>query len=136
MAIDSVKPVQTWHSMDVGAAASLLQTDIRKGLSREEAARRLTDYGENALPEGEKRSLVRLVLSQFQSPLIYILFIAAALAMLLGKHGDALVILAVVFVNAIIGAFQEGRAEHSMAALQRLGSPARARDPQRHGTDD
>jgi calcium-translocating P-type ATPase len=99
-----------------------LGADRRKGLTRDEAARRLVTYGENALPEAEKRSLARLFFSQFQSPLIYILFVAAALAMLLGKQGDALVILAVVFVNAIIGTFQEGRAERSMVALQRLSA--------------
>ncbi len=122
MATEPEKPGPNWHALDGHAASELLQSDLRKGLSREEAARRLAAYGENALPEAEKRSLVRLFFSQFQSPLIYILFIAAALAMLLGKHGDALVILAVVFVNAIIGAVQEGRAERSMAALQRLAA--------------
>ncbi|MFZ0105973.1 MAG: HAD-IC family P-type ATPase [Thiobacillus sp.] len=119
---DHEQPVPAWHAIDASAAASVLETDSRKGLSGEEAARRLASYAENVLPEAEKRSLARLFLSQFQSPLIYILFIAAALALLLGKHGDALVILAVVFVNAVIGAFQEGRAERSMAALQRLST--------------
>lgn len=122
METDSNQIRSGWHSMDASAAVSRLQTDGRKGLAREEAARRLKSHGENALPEAEKRSLARLILSQFQSPLIYILFIAAALALLLGKQGDALVILAVVFVNAVIGTFQEGRAERSMAALQRLSA--------------
>lgn len=122
MGTDSDNPIQSWHEMEAAAAVSRLHTDARKGLGSDEAARRLAKYGENALPEAEKRSLARMFLSQFQSPLIYILFIAAALAMLLGKQGDALVILAVVFVNAVIGTFQEGRAERSMAALQRLSA--------------
>jgi Ca2+-transporting ATPase len=54
--------------------------------------------------------------------LIYILFVAAVLAVALGHHGDAVVIMAVVLVNALIGSFQEGRAERSMAALRRLSA--------------
>jgi len=61
-------------------------------------------------------------LRQFRSPLIYILFIAAALAAGMGHWGDASVILAVVLVNALIGSYQEGRAERSMAALRRLSA--------------
>jgi len=113
---------QPWHALPVDAVAARLRTDAQQGLSDAEAARRLDEHGENALPEAEKRALAQLFLGQFRSPLIYILFVAAALALLLGKHGDAFVILVVVFVNAVIGTIQEGRAERSMAALQRLAS--------------
>ena len=85
-----------------------------------EAQRRL--HGANALPEPPPRPAWRLFARQFASPLIYILFVAAALAVALGQHGDAGVILGVVLVNALIGAFQEGRAERSMAALRRLAA--------------
>jgi Ca2+-transporting ATPase len=61
-------------------------------------------------------------LRQFKSPLIHILFIAAALAAGMSQWGDAAVILAVVLVNALIGSYQEGRAERSMAALRRLSA--------------
>ena len=111
---------QPWHALPVDAVAARLRADSQQGLSDVQAARRLDEHGENALPEAKKRSLTVLFLGQFRSPLIYILFVAAALALLLGKQGDALVILVVVFVNAIIGTIQEGRAERSMAALQRL----------------
>ncbi len=113
---------QPWHALPVDAVAARLRTDTQTGLSDAEAVRRLGEHGENALPEADKRSLAQLFLGQFRSPLIYILFVAAALALLLGKHGDAFVILVVVFVNAVIGTIQEGRAERSMAALQRLAS--------------
>ena len=113
---------QPWHTLPVDAVAARLRTDTQTGLSDAEAVRRLGEHGENALPEADKRSLAQLFLGQFRSPLIYILFVAAALALLLGKHGDAFVILVVVFVNAVIGTIQEGRAERSMAALQRLAS--------------
>ena len=77
-------------------------------------------HGPNALPATPPRPLWRTLAQQFKSPLIYILFVAAVLAVALGHHGDAAVILAVVVVNALIGTFQEGRAERSMAALRRL----------------
>ena len=59
---------------------------------------------------------------QLHSPLIILLFVAAVLTLALGHRGDAGVILVVVLVNALIGSFQEGRAERSMAALRRLGA--------------
>lgn len=62
----------------------------------------------------------RVFLRQFASPLIYVLLAAAVLAFALGKHEDALVILVVVLVNSLIGAFQEGRAERSMESLRKL----------------
>jgi len=79
-------------------------------------------HGPNALPEAPPRPLWRTFARQFSSPLIYILFAAAMIAVGLGHYGDAGVILAVVIVNALIGSFQEGRAERSMASLRRLAA--------------
>lgn len=72
------------------------------------------------MPEDAIRPLWRVFIRQFASPLIYILLVAAILAFALGKQEDALVIYLVVIVNAIIGTFQEGRAERSMASLRKL----------------
>jgi magnesium-transporting ATPase (P-type) len=93
-----------------------------RALSRDEAARRLNSYGPNALPEQKPPSLLTLFLRQFRSPLIYLLLALAAVAFLLGEQSDALVILAVVIVNSIIGSFQEGRAARSIEALRKLAS--------------
>ena len=109
-----------WHAVTVADALSRLGTEARCGLSSAEVARRLAAHGPNTLPEPPPRPSWLTFARQFKSPLIYILFVAAVLAVALGHHGDALVILAVVVVNAVIGAFQEGRAERSMAALRRL----------------
>jgi magnesium-transporting ATPase (P-type) len=92
------------------------------GLSANEAALRLEKYGANTLPEDARKPVWRVFLRQFQSPLIYILFAAAVLAFALGKHEDSWVILIVVLLNSVIGAFQEDRAERSMEALRELSS--------------
>jgi len=108
--------------MPAAQALALLQTDAASGLTQAEAQRRLAQEGPNALPEAPPRPLWHTFARQFKSPLIYILFVAAVLAVALGHHGDALVILAVVVANALIGSFQEGRAERSMAALRQLSA--------------
>jgi magnesium-transporting ATPase (P-type) len=108
--------------LEAGAAVERLGGNATVGLSAQAAAQRSAECGPNALPEAAKRSLFLLLLRQFKSPLIYILFIAAALAAGMNHWGDAAVILGVVLANALIGAYQEGRAERSMAALRRLSS--------------
>ena len=115
-------PAIDWHA---ASAEDLLQrwgSDPQRGLDAEAVQRGRAEHGPNALPEPPPRPLWRIFARQFRSPLIYILFVAAVLAVALGHRGDAGVILAVVLVNALIGSFQEGRAERSMAALRRLAA--------------
>jgi len=111
-----------WHALDAHQAVERLHCDNARGLSDSEVTRRTAEYGPNALPEAPKRPLYLVFLRQFKSPLIYILFVAAALAAGMSHWGDAAVILTVVLVNALIGSYQEGRAERSMAALRRLST--------------
>jgi len=115
-------PARAWHALAVEQALAECGVDAATGLDRTEVARRQTQDGPNALPEPPPRPLWRTFARQFQSPLIYILFVAAVLAAALAHYGDAAVILAVVVINAIVGTFQEGRAERSMAALRRLSA--------------
>jgi Ca2+-transporting ATPase len=117
---DAQNPPQAWHALDPQDVAQQLQVDPAQGLSVDAVPALNARHGPNALPEPPPRPWWRIFARQFKSPLIYILFVAAVLAVALGHHGDAAVILAVVIVNALIGSFQEGRAERSMAALQRL----------------
>jgi len=109
-----------WHSITADEAAEELRVNLARGLDVDDVAQRLAAHGDNVLPREVGRSAFRIFISQFQSPLIYILFVAAIFAFALGEHGDAVVILVVVFVNSIIGAFQEGRAQKSMEALHKL----------------
>ena len=111
---------QSWHSLETADAAAALSVDPSRGLDEDDIKHRRELAGSNILPEARRRSSLKAFLEQFKSPLIYILFIAAVFAFALGRHGDAIVILVVVFINAIIGWFQEGRAEASMDALRKM----------------
>ncbi|MBK8093392.1 MAG: HAD-IC family P-type ATPase [Verrucomicrobiaceae bacterium] len=115
-------PPPSWHACTVGDALSTLRSDMHAGLSTAEAASRLTQHGHNELPEEQHKPLWQVFAAQFASPLIYILFVAAIISFVMGHASDAVVILIVVMVNAVIGAIQEGRAEHSMSALRKLSS--------------
>ena len=117
---DDIDPV--WHALPVEQLLRHFELDPLRGLDSDAVRDAQARYGPNALPEAPPKPLWRTFARQFKSPLIYILFAAAVLAVALGHHGDAMVILAVVLVNALIGSFQEGRAERSMAALRRLAA--------------
>ena len=111
-----------WHNLSPDEALARLRVNPAQGLSRDEVARSLAEHGPNTLPEAARRPLWRVFARQFASPLIYILFVAAVIAFAMGHRGDAAVILIVVVINAVIGTFQEGRAERSMEALRRLSA--------------
>ena len=111
-----------WHALPVEQVLAQLACDPALGLSAAEITRRRAQHGANALHKPPRRLALAMVARQFKSPLIYILFVAAVLAMVLSHYGDAVVILLVVGVNALVGAFQEGRAERSMASLRQLSA--------------
>jgi len=112
-----------WHNLTVEEALKNVDS-TRSGLSEEKAKERLQKYGPNELMEKGKRPAILIFLRQFASPLIYILLAAALIEfVVMQKPTDASVILAVVFLNAIIGFVQESRAERAMEALKRLAVP-------------
>lgn len=97
-----------------------------EGLSTTQAQERLATYGRNELEEGEKRSLLAKFLDQFKDLMIIILLAAAALSVITeGMDGltDAIIILAVVVLNAAFGVYQEGQAEAAIEALKNMSSP-------------
>ncbi|MGI5415219.1 cation-translocating P-type ATPase [Actinomadura luteofluorescens] len=98
--------------------------DASEGLASDEAARRLERDGPNTLPAARGRGPVVRFLLQFNSPLIYVLLVSAAVTGLLGEHVDALVILGVVVVNAVVGFVQESRAEKALGALAAMARTA------------
>jgi magnesium-transporting ATPase (P-type) len=96
-----------------------LGSDAAQGLSDEEAARRLAEHGPNRPPESPERPVWRRIVGQLVQPLILVLLVAGAITAALGDWVDSSVIFAVVFVNAIVGVVQEGRAESALRALVR-----------------
>ncbi|MBI2609868.1 HAD-IC family P-type ATPase [Candidatus Giovannonibacteria bacterium] len=88
------------------------------GLSTNEARKRFDQYGPNVLPEEKPDSKLVVFISQFQNPLIYLLFAAGAVVFLMGDIIDGSIILAVLLFNAVVGAIQEGKAQHTLLALK------------------
>ncbi len=108
-----------WHTVAIASLhESLNATDA--GLSDAEAEARLREFGPNTLPEQPPPALWQIILRQFYSPLIYILLIAAVVSVFIGELKDAGFIAAVLVINAIIGSYQEWKAEQSSHALRKL----------------
>ncbi len=112
-----------WHAISVTEVLQLLQTDRAKGLTPQEANDRLAQAGPNALREQPRPTFWQRLLAQFRSFVIYVLIFAALLSAALGDWIEAVVILAIVVLNATLGVIQESKAEESLAALRRLTSP-------------
>ena len=113
----------TWHTLAPDAVAHRFDTDAAAGLSEAEANRRVQKHGPNRLAEKPPRSPWRLLLDQFKGVLILVLIGAAVLAGTIRDTKDAVVILIVVVINALLGFYQEYRAERSLAALKKMLAP-------------
>ena len=98
-----------------------------KGLTYEQAQKRLEENGKNRLEEGKKKSVIRRLLEQFADPMIIILIVAAAISGITaafegGFPSDVIIILFVVILNAILGVVQESKAEKAIEALQEMAA--------------
>ncbi|MGI9264025.1 MAG: cation-translocating P-type ATPase [Gammaproteobacteria bacterium] len=109
----------TWHAAELQAILEHLNSN-RSGLTEDEAEIRLQKHGPNQMPRVPPPTLWQIVARQFKSPLIYVLGIAAAFSLMLGEVKDASFICGVLIINAIIGTFQESRAEKASEALRKL----------------
>ncbi|GAB5490955.1 MAG: cation-translocating P-type ATPase [Phototrophicaceae bacterium] len=103
--------------------AENLKLDTAQGLSDKQVAERLAQYGKNELTEKSATSIWSLVYAQLVEPLVVILLLAAAVSAILGKIPEFIAILAIVILNAILGIFQEYRAEQAIAALKKMSQP-------------
>lgn len=119
--LPEVDAFEAWHSLGPGEVAGRTGTGD-DGLGAADVTLRRAHYGPNELAEVPQRTWLQIFFTQFRSPLVVILLLAAALAGVLGHVSDALVILAVVVLNSTLGTLQEGRAARSMAALRRVAS--------------
>ncbi len=112
-----------WYRITVKETLEQTSTQVSEGLRRDEAARRLVDQGPNELVETVTKSPWRILLEQFTSVLIVILILAAVVSAALGDYEDAIAIVAVLVLNAILGFRQEYKAEKTMQALRQLATP-------------
>lgn len=120
MTIHLVENKESWHALPAKDAIARLQCDAEKGLSVEEAARRLSEYGPNRLPEGAKRGPLTRFLQQFDNILVYVLLAAGFIKLMLGLWLDASIITGVVLINALLGFLQEGKAEKALDSIRNM----------------
>ncbi len=111
------------HAWSIEQTAQELGTDLKRGLTSAEARTRLEKHGPNELKEKPRPGFFALLLDQFKDFLIIILILSALLSIFLNEWIDAIVILAIVALNAIIGVVQESKAEASLAALKKMSAP-------------
>ena len=118
-----------WFTKSQEDVLKELNVDSKTGLTTEEVNKRLEKYGQNKLKGKPKKSLFQLFLGQLQDVLIYVLIGAAVINIV--AHGlegvtDAIIILAVVLINAVVGVVQESKAEKALEALQQMTTPKSA----------
>lgn len=107
-----------FESKSIQETCIQLDSDIDKGLTEKEAARRYQEYGKNELKEPRKKTVIESFLEQLNDPLIYVLLAAAIISLLLHEVSDAVIIAIVVFMNAIVGMIQEGKAQKALDSLK------------------
>lgn len=110
---------EKWHSLKIEEVYSRLQSP-EQGLSSIEAVERLKFYGKNELPEEESDPAWKLFLRQFNSPLMYIMMVAIFISFFVGHTSDTYFIIVVVVSNAIVGFYQEHKANKSLNSLKNL----------------
>ena len=122
----SSEPVTAWHTLSVDETARRLGADVARGLDDAEAARRYRQYGPNALADIKGRSALSMLVRQFRSLIVALLLAAGGVAFALGEHVEAVAILIVIVLNAVIGFLTEWKAEQAL-----VGAPEtdRARGP-------
>lgn len=112
-----------WFSKSNEKVLQELSVDRQQGLSTEEVKKRQEQYGENKLKGKPKKSIFALFFAQLQDMLIYVLLGASVITIVIGEYVDAIIILLVVVLNAVIGVFQEFKAEKAIEALQKMTTP-------------
>src|SRR6056297_551298 len=108
-----------WHNLEIKQALKKLNSNP-KGLEKQQVQKRLKKYGLNKLLKRKRFSILQIIIGQFKSPLMYILIIAALIALILKETTDTIIILGAVFINAFIGFFQEFKAEETFSHLQKM----------------
>lgn len=118
--------MKPWHALTRNEVLDELHSNRRRGLSEKEAADRLSQFGPNSLETKKPDAGFARLLAQLKDPMILVLFFAAALS-LFASHGEdwieAVIILVIILVNALISISQENNAEKALEALQKMSAP-------------
>ncbi|MBT2573415.1 calcium-translocating P-type ATPase, SERCA-type [Bacillus sp. ISL-51] len=112
-----------FHEMGQTDLLQATNTSIKQGLTEKEVKKRLEKHGPNELQEGKRTSAIVLFFAQFKDFMVLVLLAATLISGFLGEYVDAIAIMAIVFVNGVLGFFQERRAEKSLKALKELSTP-------------
>jgi len=122
-----------WHALSPEQVLNELKAE-KSGLSAQQVQQRLAEYGANRLQEAKRISWPIRLLLQFHNPLIYALLVSAAITAILGLWTDTIMIAAAAIINALIGYFQENKAEKALKAIHELLAPTATvlRDGVRH----
>jgi len=111
---------ENWHSKAYEEILQMFGVNPETGLNEEEVKSRQQKYGQNRLQAQKKKSVLELFVAQLKDWLIYVLFAAVVITLFMGEYIDAAIILAVIFLNAILGVIQEVRAGNAIEALQKM----------------
>lgn len=107
---------------DINDLLSRLNTTVDLGLNNDEVKIRQGEFGLNELKQEKTKPFIKKILAQFSDFLVLILIVAALVSFAIGEQKDAIVILAIVIINALLGIYQEGKAEKSLEALKKMAS--------------
>lgn len=114
---------QDWYNKSVDEVARELSVSLDEGLPVNKAEELIGQYGYNELKEKEKETLLKKILDQLKDFLVIILIAASLVSAFVGEISDAIVIIAIVVVNAALGVIQEGKAEKALEALKKMSAP-------------
>ena len=113
----------TWHALSPRLVADSLETDLEKGLSAGQVSGRLAATGYNELRETPPTPLWRRFIDQLRSFVVIVLIVAGLLSLVLGDYVEAVAIMAIVLLNALLGVVQESRAESALGSLRKMAAP-------------
>ena len=111
---------ENWHSKAYDEILQMFGVNPEIGLNDEEVKNRQQKYGQNRLQAQKKKSVLELFVAQLKDWLIYVLFAAVVITLFMGEYIDAVIILAVIILNAVLGVIQEVRAGNAIEALQKM----------------
>jgi Ca2+-transporting ATPase len=119
-----------WHAMDPKGAVEKLGSDAAKGLTADEAKKRLAKYGPNALSDEGGTKVWEIIFNQFKDAFVIMLLVASVFSVIVeippwgeGEYGDAILIAIIVILSTVVGFIQEYRSEKALEAMRKLTSP-------------